>query len=61
MSRAMRSVFEVGAGELSFLAWKLRTQSFFEVGESLNREVKEELFSGVCLSVSKVLSVLLKH
>ena len=50
--------------ELGNLVSKLETKNsktFSELGESLNREVKEELFSGVCLSVSRVLSVLLKH
>ena len=61
MSRVMESVYEL---ELGNLISKLETEnsvSFQSLEKTFCREVKEELFSGVCLSVSKVLSVLLKH
>ena len=44
MNRAMRSVFELGAGDLVFRLETKNLMTCSELGESLNKEVKEESF-----------------
>ena len=44
MNRAMRSVFELGAGDLVSRLETKNSVTFLELRESLSREVKEESF-----------------
>ena len=50
--RAMRSVFELVAGDLVSRLETKNSITFTEQGVGLNREVKEKVFPFVCLSVS---------
>ena len=52
VSRAMISVFELGAGDLVSRLETKNSTTFLELGVGLNREVKEKVFPCVCLSVS---------
>ena len=45
INRAMRSVFELGAGDLVSRFETKNSTTFSELGGGLNREVKEKVFS----------------
>ena len=58
MSRVMRSVFELGAGDLVSRLETKNSKFFSELREGLNREVKEKYF---LVYVLVYLGLLLKH
>ena len=58
MNRVMRSVFELGAGDLVSRLETKNSKFFSELREGLNREVKEKYF---LVYVLVYLGLLLKH
>ena len=60
-NRAMRSVFELGARDLVSRIETKNSLTCSELGESLNREVKEESFLVYVLVYLDPLSVLVKY
>ena len=60
-NRAMRSVFELGARDLVSRLETKNSMTCSKLGDSLNREVKEESFLVYVLVYLDPLSVLVKH
>ena len=61
LSRVMRSVFELGARDLVSRLETKNSMTCSKLGDSLNREVKEESFLVYVLVYLDPLSVLVKH
>ena len=61
MNRAIRSVFELGAGDLVSRLETKNLVTFLELRGGLSREVKENSFLVYVLVYLGLLSMLLKH